>query len=70
MPFMHSESLAIHDVALQLFAVPGLEQQYDYELKHLRIIEQFGRYPHRNLVLGRTSTKEEELFLSQPGSRF
>jgi len=70
MPFMHSESLAIHDIALQLFAVPGLEQQYDYELKHLRIIEQFGRYPHRNLVLGRTSTKEEELFLSQPGSRF
>ncbi|ALM91010.1 MULTISPECIES: DUF924 family protein [Alteromonas] len=70
MPFMHSESLAIHDVALQLFAVPGLEQQYDYELKHFRIIEQFGRYPHRNLVLGRTSTKEEELFLSQSGSRF
>ncbi|MDO6567471.1 DUF924 family protein [Alteromonas sp. 1_MG-2023] len=70
MPFMHSESLVIHDIAQQLFGVPGLEQEYEEELKHLKIIERFGRYPHRNLILGRTSTAEEEAFLTQEGSRF
>jgi uncharacterized protein (DUF924 family) len=70
MPFMHSESLAIHDQAVELFKSNGLESNLDYEYKHKIIIERFGRYPHRNQVLGRESTPEELDFLSQHGSRF
>ena len=70
MPFMHSESLFIHEQAVELFEQPGLENNYKYELAHKAIIEQFGRYPHRNGVLGRESTPEEVEFLSQPGSSF
>lgn len=56
MPYMHSESLIVHDEAMLLFAdLPNL----DYEIKHKAIIDQFGRYPHRNEILGRTSTAEE-----------
>jgi uncharacterized protein (DUF924 family) len=70
MPFMHSESLAIHDWALELFSAPGLETTLGFEIKHRAIIERFGRYPHRNAILGRTSTAEEVEFLAQPGSSF
>lgn len=70
MPHMHSESLTVHQEALRLFAVPGLEGNLDFERQHLAIIERFGRYPHRNAVLGRPSTPEEEAFLKQPGSSF
>lgn len=70
MPFMHSESRAIHEVAVQLFSQKGLENNLAFELKHKKIIDQFGRYPHRNDVLGRTSSAEEIRFLQQPGSRF
>lgn len=70
MPFMHSESLLIHEKALRLFNEPGLEDNFDYEIKHKKIIERFGRYPHRNEILGRNSTAEEIEFLSQPGSSF
>lgn len=70
MPFMHSESLEIHEVAVGLFEKNGLAGNLDYELKHKRIIEQFGRYPHRNRILGRTSTAEELAFLKQPASSF
>jgi uncharacterized protein (DUF924 family) len=42
----------------------------DYALRHAAIIERFGRFPHRNAVLGRTSSVEEEAFLRQPGSSF
>lgn len=70
MPFMHSESLAIHDVARELFAKNGLQNNIDYEQKHRVVIERFGRYPHRNAILGRASSAEEIEFLSQPGSRF
>ncbi|HET7930646.1 MAG TPA: DUF924 family protein [Rhodanobacteraceae bacterium] len=70
MPFMHSESRAIHDVAERLFKQPGLEHNYDFELKHRAIIDRFGRYPHRNAVLGRTSSAEETEFLQGPGSSF
>jgi len=70
MPFTHSESLAIHEVATQLFDQPGLEENLDYEIRHRRILERFGRYPHRNKVLGRASTPEEEAFLKEPGSSF
>lgn len=70
MPFMHSESLPIHDEALGLFDQPGLEENLRYEQRHREIIERFGRYPHRNAILGRESTPEELVFLEQPGSSF
>ncbi|HAS62261.1 MAG TPA: DUF924 domain-containing protein [Vibrio sp.] len=70
MPYMHSESAVIHQQALQLFNQPGLENNYNFELKHKVIIDQFGRYPHRNATLNRASTPEEVAFLSQPDSSF
>ena len=70
MPYMHSESPLIHAQAVQLFALPGLDDNLAFELRHQRIINRFGRYPHRNAVLGRTSTAEELAFLSEPGSSF
>lgn len=70
MPFMHSESLLIHDEAIKLFSSPGLEGGLEFEHKHRVIIEKFGRYPHRNKSLGRTSTLEEIEFLNQPNSSF
>lgn len=70
MPYMHSESLAIHDEAMRLFAQPGLEDNLRHEHRHREVIARFGRYPHRNAVLGRDSTREEQAFLAQPGSAF
>jgi len=70
MPFMHSESAAIHKRAVELFGQPGAEYNYEFELKHKAIIDRFGRYPHRNAILGRESTPEELEFLQQPGSSF
>ena len=70
MPFMHSESRKIHEIAVELFSAPGLEENLGYEMRHKVIIDRFGRYPHRNALLGRVSTPEEEEFLRQPGSRF
>ncbi|MGL4437393.1 MAG: DUF924 family protein, partial [Giesbergeria sp.] len=56
--------------AVQLFAQPGLEGNLRFALQHQAIIERFGRYPHRNAVLGRVSTPQELSFLSEPGSSF
>ena len=70
MPFMHSESEMIHQEAVALFSQPGLESSLDFELRHKGIIDRFGRYPHRNEILGRSSTVEELEFLKQPGSSF
>lgn len=70
MPYMHSESLAVHQEALRLFAQPGLESNLDFEQRHLAIIERFGRYPHRNAILGRASTAQELAFLQEKGSAF
>jgi len=69
MPYMHSESPLIHAAAVQLFRerAPG---NIEYELRHKAIIDRFGRYPHRNAVLGRSSNAEEIDFLAQPGSSF
>ncbi len=69
MPYMHSEAREVHLEAERLFRdhAPG---NYQYELRHKAIIDRFGRYPHRNAVLGRPSTPEEAAFLKQPGSRF
>jgi uncharacterized protein (DUF924 family) len=70
MPYMHSESLAVHQEALRLFDQPGLEDNLRFERLHLAILERFGRYPHRNAILGRTSTAQELAFLKEPGSGF
>ncbi len=70
MPFMHSESPAVHERAVTIFSEPGLEGTLEFELKHKKIIDRFGRYPHRNKILGRESTAEELEFLESPGSSF
>lgn len=70
MPYMHSESALVHTQAVALYAQPGLEYNYDFELRHKAIIDRFGRYPHRNAILGRASSAEELAFLSEPGSSF
>ncbi|SEG28637.1 DUF924 family protein [Marinobacterium lutimaris] len=70
MPYMHSESVLIHEQAEQLFRDNGLESEYRFELRHKAIIDHFGRYPHRNAILGRESSEEELEFLKQPGSGF
>ncbi len=70
MPFMHSESIHIHETALELFATDGLEKYLNFEKRHRDIIRRFGRYPHRNSVLGRESTAQEQDFLAEPGSSF
>ena len=70
MPLMHSESRLIHETAVDLFSQPGLENSLDFEKKHKAIIDRFGRYPHRNAILGRISTDEEVDFLNGPESSF
>lgn len=70
MPYMHSESKLIHQQAERLFKQYTDEETYGFEMRHKVIIDRFGRYPHRNDVLGRTSTAEEIEFLKQPGSSF
>jgi uncharacterized protein (DUF924 family) len=70
MPFMHSESAKIHEIAMCLFDKPGMEDHFNYEIKHKGIIDRFGRYPHRNKILGRESTGEELEFLKLSGSSF
>jgi uncharacterized protein (DUF924 family) len=70
MPYMHSESRAVHEAAVPLFREFTADGTYRFELRHQAIIERFGRYPHRNAVLGRPSTPEEAEFLAQPGSGF
>ena len=70
MPYMHSESAPIQETAVELFTHNGIANNLEYELKHKAIIDRFGRYPHRNAVLGRVSTPEEIAFLQEPGSSF
>jgi uncharacterized protein (DUF924 family) len=70
MPYMHSESALVHTQAVALFDQPGMEDPLRFELRHQAIIERFGRYPHRNAILGREFTPEELAFLSEPGSGF
>ena len=81
MPFMHSEDLADQDRSVELFTRLAEEQTdeelkkylanaLDYAERHRAIIRRFGRFPHRNALLGRSSTSEELEFLKQPGSSF
>ncbi len=70
LPFMHSESIKIHELAMVLYQKNGVQSNLDFEFKHKQIIEKFGRYPHRNKILGRTSTEEELEYLKQEGAGF
>jgi len=75
LPFMHSESMVIQDVSVQLYEQlvadsDGRQNNVDFALRHRVIIERFGRFPHRNTQLGRASTDAEVEFLKRPGSSF
>lgn len=75
MPFEHCEALAAQDEAVRLFTRlagtdPEMASMLDYAHRHRAVIERFGRFPHRNDILGRRSTAEEAAFLLEPGSRF
>lgn len=73
MPFEHAESLPMQERAVELFrqlAADGLPEPLDWAVKHRDVIARFGRFPHRNAVLGRVSSPEEAAFLREPGSRF
>ncbi len=70
MPYMHSESRAVHAQAEALFRQHAPARNLDFELRHKAIVDRFGRYPHRNAILGRKSTPVELAFLEQPGSGF
>jgi uncharacterized protein (DUF924 family) len=75
LPFEHAEDLAVQQESVRLFealaaAAPDEAESLDYAIRHRDIVARFGRFPHRNAILGRTSTAEELEFLRQPGSRF
>jgi uncharacterized protein (DUF924 family) len=70
LPFMHSENAKAHERAMVLYDQPGLESNFKFEQLHKAIIDRFGRFPHRNAILGRKSTPEEIEFLKQKGSSF
>jgi len=75
MPFEHAEDAAMQERAVALFAAlaaghAGFDETLDYAERHRDVIARFGRFPHRNAILGRVSTPAETAFLQQPGSRF
>jgi uncharacterized protein (DUF924 family) len=75
LPFEHSEEVHDQRLAVALFEMLALyhrdsREPLDYARRHREVIERFGRFPHRNVALGRPSTPEEERFLQEPGSHF
>ena len=72
LPFEHSEKLEDQEMSLSLFE--GIKNEnpvaYDYAVQHYDIIKEFNRFPHRNKILSRPNTEQEERFLAQPGSGF
>ena len=70
LPFEHSENPAEQARSMQLFSTLESELDLDYARRHKEIIDRFGRFPHRNAVLGRISTPEEIEFIKEPGSSF
>jgi uncharacterized protein (DUF924 family) len=75
LPLMHSENLGMQERSLALFTTlaqehPASHNALDYAVRHRGIIARFGRFPHRNAILGRSSTSQETEFLKQPGSSF
>lgn len=74
LPFEHSENLADQERSVELFSTlsddPASVSTINYALRHKAVIERFGRFPHRNKILGRETTPAEAEFLTQPGSSF
>ena len=71
MPFMHSEDVVDQERCISLFTRRGDDDgSVDYALRHKHIIDRFGRFPHRNALLGRQTTADEAVFLREPGSSF
>ena len=74
LPFEHSENLRDQHECIKLFSTlneyPECVSGVDYAHRHFQVIERFGRFPHRNDILGRDTTPEEADFLKQPGSSF
>ena len=74
LPFEHSENLDHQHQCVELFAALRSDLDsaatIDYAVRHFSVIERFGRFPHRNKILGRATTPEEAEFLQQPGSSF
>jgi uncharacterized protein (DUF924 family) len=75
LPFEHAEDEALQDLSVRCFEAlvalePDLQDLLDYALKHRDIVRRFGRFPHRNAILGRPSSAAEIAFLAGPGSRF
>ena len=75
LPFEHAEDLGLQDEAVRHFTrlaamAPELQGMLAYARKHRAVIERFGRFPHRNAILGRTSSAQELAFLQEPGSGF
>ena len=70
MPRMHSEDITVQNDSLLLFKKLNIDDVYDYAVQHRDIVARFGRFPHRNSILGRSSTKDELEFLEQKGSSF
>jgi len=70
LPFEHSEDLVDQERSVVLFQAHGDETMFDFAVRHRDVIARFGRFPHRNAILGRVSTPEELAFLQQPDSSF
>ena len=75
LPFEHAESLPLQDKSVRLFTALAAEDErladaLDYAQRHRDVIRRFGRFPHRNAVLGRPSTADERDYLAQPGAGF
>jgi uncharacterized protein (DUF924 family) len=75
LPFEHAEDAAMQEQSVDLFSAlaeqhPGYEGALDYARRHRDVIARFGRFPHRNPILGRVSTAEELDYLAQPGAGF
>ena len=70
LPFEHSENKADQARSVELIASLGDPNLLDWAVRHRAVVDRFGRFPHRNAVLGRFSTAEEEAFLAEPGSSF
>jgi uncharacterized protein (DUF924 family) len=66
MPLMHSEDLAHQDAAVRLFEMAGLESNARFARHHRALVRRFGRFPHRNAMLGRDSTAQERAYLASP----
>ena len=70
MPFMHAETLEDQEQSVALFTELGIASNIGYAINHLDVVKEFGRFPHRNKALNRTSTAEEMVFINTPGTGF